>query len=63
MVDYLSKCIGRLLKRLKRPCWKRGRRVTACVGSNPMSSVKYIRLHLTDGVFSIYIINIEGRYH
>ena len=40
MVDYLSKCIGRLLKRLKRPCWKRGRRVTACVGSNPMSSVE-----------------------
>ena len=31
---------GRLLKRLKRPCWKRGRRVTACVGSNPMSSVE-----------------------
>ena len=31
---------GRLLKRLKRPCWKRGRRVTACVGSNPMSSVR-----------------------
>ena len=30
---------GRLLKRLKRPCWKRGRRVKACVGSNPMSSV------------------------
>ena len=29
---------GRLLKRLKRPCWKRGRRVKACVGSNPTSS-------------------------
>ena len=40
MVDYLSK-YGRLLKRLKRPCWKRGRRVTACVGSNPMSSVYF----------------------
>ena len=38
MIDYFSKC-GRLLKRLKRPCWKRGRRVKACVGSNPMSSV------------------------
>ena len=32
---------GRLLKRLKRPCWKRGRRVKACVGSNPMSSVYF----------------------
>ena len=30
---------GRLLKRLKRLCWKRSRRVKACVGSNPMSSV------------------------
>ena len=29
MVDYLRLSIGRLLKRLKRPCWKRGRRVTA----------------------------------
>ena len=43
MVKVLRKLVflfsGRLLKRLKRPCWKRGRRVTACVGSNPMSSV------------------------
>ena len=36
---------GRLLKRLKRPCWKRGRRVKACVGSNPMSSVEKQKLH------------------
>ena len=32
---------GRLLKRLKRLCWKRSRRVKACVGSNPMSSVVF----------------------
>ena len=32
---------GRLLKRLKRLCWKRSRRVKACVGSNPMSSVQF----------------------
>ena len=31
--------LGRLLKRVKRLCWKRSRRVKACVGSNPMSSV------------------------
>ena len=36
-LDFLF--CGRLLKRLKRLCWKRSRRVKACVGSNPMSSV------------------------
>ena len=41
---------GRLLKRLKRPCWKRGRRVKACVGSNPMSSVVETSL-CSSGVF------------
>ena len=41
---------GRLLKRLKRPCWKRGRRVIACVGSNPMSSVVETSL-CSSGVF------------
>ena len=41
---------GRLLKRLKRPCWKRGRRVKACVGSNPMSSVVETSLCIS-GVF------------
>ena len=41
---------GRLLKRLKRPCWKRGRRVKACVGSNPMSSVVETSL-CNSGVF------------
>ena len=41
---------GRLLKRLKRPCWKRGRRVKACVGSNPMSSVVETPL-CSSGVF------------
>ena len=43
MVEVLRKLdflfCGRLLKRLKRLCWKRSRRVKACVGSNPMSSV------------------------
>ena len=42
---------GRLLKRLKRPCWKRGRRVKACVGSNPMSSVVF--QEAPQGVFLI----------
>ena len=36
-LDFLF--CGRLLKRLKRLCWKRSRRLKACVGSNPMSSV------------------------
>ena len=36
-LDFLF--CGRLLKRLKRLCWQRSRRVKACVGSNPMSSV------------------------
>ena len=42
---------GRLLKRLKRLCWKRSRRVKACVGSNPMSSVVF--QEAPQGVFLI----------
>ena len=45
---------GRLLKRLKRLCWKRSRRVKACVGSNPMSSVIFIRRPLA------FFVDLKG---
>ena len=46
---------GRLLKRLKRLCWKRSRRVKACVGSNPMSSVVF---KAPNGVF--FVVGLKG---
>ena len=62
MVKVLRKLVflfsGRLLKRLKRLCWKRSRRVKACVGSNPMSSVisckkRYLAFFLFEKVMKI----------
>ena len=54
---------GRLLKRLKRPCWKRGRRVKACVGSNPMSSVRERKADQLICFFVICLkINIVGEF-
>ena len=47
---------GRLLKRLKRLCWKRSRRVKACVGSNPMSSVVF---KAPNGVFFVGLKGLE----
>ena len=52
-LDFLF--CGRLLKRLKRLCWKRSRRVKACVGSNPMSSVIISKKR-----FSAFFLFVKG---
>ena len=52
---------GRLLKRLKRLCWKRSRRVKACVGSNPMSSV--IRCKKRCSAFFLFVKGDESCFN
>ena len=58
---------GRLLKRFKRLCWKRSRRVKACVGSNPMSSVisckkRCLAFFLFEKVYESKVILFENEF-
>ena len=64
-LDFLF--CGRLLKRLKRLCWKRSRRVKACVGSNPMSSVisckkRYLAFFLFEKCYESKVILFENEF-